>query len=625
MNALSPHHGFVRRIDALLRYRFPLLVTTIYEVKQNRFEIVFDSEIQDAAVIATEFDESIRFMTVDVELSNNKPKEYIRTIPNLSDAQAHGKMEGLPLRRIDLLNLVQSRFSNINIVSVEDKPSTRKITVIVRDKLDRITQSRILNFLNDFALPASVDIEVHSDYEEPSASSAVVNPLFVWASRLRPLAPPYVIQDEAFWFDNIEDISLNRFPLKQFPGLQQEDAFRCYLDLTVGEAHINLRQALLCYDEIWCSPPLAESHEDFFRAQALSEHDLLAMVDAGRLKFLTTQPEERLQIRFLERVYEHNHEAILGRRTTAALLVADVASVAESSLLNDSGIFAAMGVVTDELSSVLCVKQEDLLRSFLWPMASRRGSLHGLIDSGSKGGPALDLAKSVAALVKSRTGVDLELEALVLSEAVHLGHALGGTILGPLEEPNSYHLLREIIGRHLNFHKHFNQASVRVWAENETRRISGPRILPAIPMFEFDPKIPIEEFLDDTRLGSTRKKGRCLYARLAALPLESRQKEIDVLESKLRTIVRRKTGAMVDLDAIDASVTTGSILLDFVFPPLTSLCRLSGSVIQKLRKKQKVDDMMMSLEDALVRFGRSQELDFLSRVNRVATFRRERV
>ena len=407
--------------------------------------------------------------------------------------------------------------------------------------------------------------------------------------------------------------------------MQQQDAFRCYLDLTVGETHINLRQALLFYDEIWCSLPLEESHEDFFRAQALSEDDLLAMVDAGRLKFLTTQPEERLQIRFLERVYEHDHEAILGRRTTAALLVADVASVADSSLLNDSGIFVAMGVLANELSSVLCVKKEDLLRSFLWPMASRRGSLHGLLDSGSKGGPALDLAKAVAALVKTRTGVDIELEALVLSEAVHLGHALGGTILGPLEEPNSYHLLREIIGRHLNFHKYFNQESVGVWAKNETRRIAGSRILPAIPMFEFDPKIPMGEFLADTTLGSTRKKGRCLYARLAGLPRESRQEEIDLLESKLRTIVRRKTGTMVDLDTLDASVATGSIFLDFVFPPLTSLCKLSGSVIQRLRKKQKVDDMIMSLEDSLVRFGHSQELDFLSRVNRVATFRRERV
>ena len=564
-------------------------------------------------------------MTVDVELSNNQPKEYIRTIPNLSDAQAHGKMEGLPLRRIDLLNLVLSRFPNIDIASVEDKPSSKKITVIVRGSLDGITRSRVIGFVNDFALPASVDLEIHSDYEEPSTSSAPVSPLFVWASRLRPLAPPYVIYDEAFWFDNIEDISLNRFPPKQFPGMQQQDAFRCYLDLTVGEKHINLRQALLFYDEIWCSLPLEESHEDFFRSQALSEDDLLAMVDAGRLKFLTTQPEERLHIRFLERVYEHDHEAILGRRTTAALLVADVASVAESSLLNDSGIFAAMGVLADELSSVLCVKQEDLLRSFLWPMASRRGSLHGLIDSGSKGGPALDLAKAVAALVKTRSGVDIELEALVLSEAVHLGHALGGTILGPLEEPNSYHLLREIIGRHLNFHKYFNQESIGVWAKNETRRIAGSRILPAIPMFEFDPKIPMGEFLADTTLGSTRKKGRCLYARLAALPRESRQEEIDLLESKLRTKVRRKTGTMVDLDTLDASIAMGSIFLDFVFPPLISLCKLSGSVIQRLRKKQKVDDMIMSLEDSVVRFGHSHELDFLSRVNRVATFRRERV
>ena len=207
------------------------------------------------------------------------------------------------------------------------------------------------------------------------------------------------------------------------------------MDLTLGEDHINLRQALLLYDEIWCSPPLADSQEAFLERQGLTETDLLHIVDAGRLRFVTTQPEERLNIPFLEAVFEHDSDAILGRRTTAALLVADLASIAELSYLNDPSLIpaSALQLLAEKLSINLGVGADDLLRSFLWPLASRRGSLQGLLDRGSKGGPAIELAKVIAARVKAEVGVDVELEALVLSEAVHIGHALNATIFGPLD------------------------------------------------------------------------------------------------------------------------------------------------------------------------------------------------
>ena len=268
--------------------------------------------------------------------------------------------------------------------------------------------------------------------------------MFVWASRLRPAAPTYVTKDEAFWFENIGEISSNRFNIDRFPGMR-DGVFRCYLDLTLGQDHINLRQALLLYDEIWCSPPLAGSQEAFLERQGLTEADLLYMVDTGRLRFVTTQPEERLNIPFLEAVFEHDGDAILGRRTTAALLVADVAHIAELSYLNDPSLIPALRLLAENVSINFGVAADDLLRSFLWPLASRRGSLQGLLDRGSKGGPAIELAKVIAARVKAEIGVDVELEALVLSETVHIGHALNATIFGPLNEPAPYHLLKTAI------------------------------------------------------------------------------------------------------------------------------------------------------------------------------------
>ena len=127
MKSNTSHAGQVRRMDVILRSRFPNLVTRIYEVGSDQFVIVFDTALQDAAAIADEFDRSIRFMTVGATLSNTPPETYLREIPVLSDTEAAGDMTGLPLREFDLLNLLLSRFPDSDILAVRDNPQDRKI------------------------------------------------------------------------------------------------------------------------------------------------------------------------------------------------------------------------------------------------------------------------------------------------------------------------------------------------------------------------------------------------------------------------------------------------------------------------------------------------------------------
>ena len=631
MKSNTSHAGQVRRMDVILRSRFPNLVTRIYEVGSDQFVIVFDTALQDAAAIADEFDRSIRFMTVGATLSNTPPETYLREIPVLSDTEAAGDMTGLPLRGFDLLNLLLSRFPDSDILAVRDNPQDRKIILSVQTAPDAKIEAQLIEFVNSFDFPLTVEIEI-SPSQQRDAIPEIDDPMFVWASCLRPHAPTYVRQDEDFWFDNIGDISANRFPIERFPGMR-DNVFRCYFDLSLGGEHINLRQAMLLYDEVWCSPPFAHSQGTFLERQGLTEADLLTMVDAGRLRFVTTQPEERLDIPFLEAVFEHSAKAILGRRTTAALLVADVAQTAELSLLNNPSRPPALGQVARELAPEIGVEPNDLLRSFLWPLMGRRSSLQGLLYHGSKGGPALSLAKVIADHTKAKGGVDIALEAVVLSEAVHIGHTLNATIFGPLNEPDSYHLLKSAIGRLLNCYRNFNPNSAASWARNELRRANGGEILPPVPLFEFDRKIPIQEIIDDSTLGSTRAKGRSLYARLTELPPEERQKEIDDLVSALRKQARQKSGIVVDLDTLETpetleTVISWTLLLmgGFSLPPLTGTWCLGKQATEKLRRRSpQIDQMIAQLENAFDGGGGNQELDFLSRINRVATFRRERV
>ena len=205
----------------------------------------------------------------------------------------------------------------------------------------------------------------------------------------------------------------------------------------------------------------------------------------------------------------------------------------------------------------------------------------------------------------------------MFSETVHIGHTLNATIFGPLNEPKSYHLLKSSIGHLLNFYRSFKPNSAASWVRNEQRRADGLEILPPVPLFEFNPSIPIQEIIAASTLGSTRTKGRSLYARLAKLPHEARQEEIDRLEAEYRKQEYQKSG----ITLVDTLETVASPLLGCFSLLLTPVVKKG---VKKGRHIPQIDQMIEQLKSTF-NVGGNQELDFLSRISRVATFRRERI
>ena len=200
--------GQVKRIDALLRSRFPYLLTDIYEIRVNHFVIVIAPEIERVEKIEKEFDNSIRFVTVPVILSNSRPETFIRSIPALTDQESTGTMVGLPVTRTDLLNLLVSKFGNLNVMDIEEaRAPSRQARIVVGTNPDASTRAEIGEFLDTLDIGVPVEIRVAST-ERQFAIPKGHDPMFVWAAALRPLAPSYVREDERFWFDNIESIAV---------------------------------------------------------------------------------------------------------------------------------------------------------------------------------------------------------------------------------------------------------------------------------------------------------------------------------------------------------------------------------------------------------------------------------
>lgn len=368
---------------------------------------------------------------------------------------------------------------------------------------------------------------------------------------------------------------------------------------------------------MWCSLLLRQQQEDFLARQELTKEDLLQIVEAGRLKFVTTQPEERLDLRFLDAVHERRRGAILGRRTTAALLVADLARTYEQSFLRDPHVATFLRAAGDHLAEKLAIDPAGFMQIMLWPLASLRGGLSQVLDIGSKGGPYLPLANAVARLGSDGT------EARLAGEPVHLAHALDATLFCPLSEPRPRRRMKALLGHLLSFHRAFNADLGPAWLENERRRDNARTILPSVQLFETDPDIPIAELLWDTALPSTRHQGRSLYARLADMSPDERKAEVERLNAEMRRRGRRMTGTEVKLDTLG---TLRSVLADTVGLPVGTLFRLGRVGIERLRRRdRRVDAAMAHVSSAFDRAGARGELSFLSRVDRVATFRKRRV
>lgn len=605
--------GQVRRIDAMLRSRFPNLHTRIFEVATHQFEIVFDTELQDADEISEEFDNSIRFMTVPVTLSNQIPQSCITELVPLSDEDAMGEMAGLPLRCVDLLNLLASRFPTAGIMRVTDDPVSREAIVVVRSPLDDDTEDQLRSFVGSFQLPLSLTIQVTPSSEDISRPD-IDDAMFIWAASLRSGAPVYAKQDEVFWFENISNIARDQFPIHRFPGMEDE-ASRCYFDLSLGEKHMNLRQALLMYDEIWCSLPLAEKQSDFLAVQGLTKADLLEMVSAGRLRILSTQPEERLDVRFLEEAYERNPHAVFGRRTTASLLLANVAHMAEQSLLNDPALLPGLSEFSRQLGPIIGIDPNEMLRGLLWPMGSRRGSLLGLLARGSKCGPVNSLSRLISDRVQDATGVDIAIEAYIYGEPVHIGHALDATVFGPIDEPTLYYDLKSVLGSYLNLHENFTGTSAESWIRNQQGKRATGETLPAVQVFEFDRFVPIREIIDDVSLRSTRKQGQGLYAQLADLSEEERTQEIVRLNSKWRDIRRNDANKVFDLGTLETAGSLASLFTTFPFPPIMGLFEVGRRALARLRRNRKIDDLTGHLEHKFLSDSSKVKLSFLSKID----------
>lgn len=449
----------------------------------------------------------------------------------------------------------------------------------------------------------------------------------VVASTRRRAAPTFVREDERFWFDSLDSIFRGTLPPESF--LDDGDGSRCLVDCQLGEA-INLRQALLMYDTVYCALPLAENHESFLVHQGLNDDDLVMMAAKGRLRAISLQPEERLRVNLLERLAEAKSGAILGRRKTAALLLSDLVRTANEYVFTKPELAPEVQKLAQEMrnSDVEARNRLDLL---LWPVVALRRSLGNVHDRGSKGFPAIGMASIMAETLKGLGRGDqfsnLKFLTYALSERVHVAHALDATALPGLKESSMSLALMNLQGDLLNFYRSCNGRLASAWIGDLRRKAERRPAMPVVPMFDFPTGIPVSEVLNVSCLQSTRSQGLALMDRLAGLPEVERQAEIERLDDALRLKRVAAGGRILSVESFDEALSLASLVVNSLSPPpILAALGLGKKLMGLARHSKTVDILMQAMEKEIAQsLGKTQDLTFLSRVDRVGRLRRRTV
>jgi len=620
------NEGFVLRSDLALRTEYPYLKTRIFETTPHRYLIVFDLALLSAVEAAPLFHETMRFASAHVDISNALPRTYLRELAPLSDRDLARGFKGLPLTQSDMINLLGAKVPSIEVLGVAG-PTGESVDVLIAagaSSADKASAKAILD-----GLVSGPEVRLVEASGADKASPKSDDPIGVIAHKFRNPMPDFVREDETYWFDNLDALYGGKIRKADLPGAPDE-GLACYIDFTFGERQLNLRQALLMYDTVYVTPPIYGAL-DGWTAQHVPEADWLRLAESGRVRFVLTQPEERMNFDLLQAAHERNPGSVVGRRAAGAWVLADLVDTTARYRLNDPAFLAQ---APDFLNTIAAASDRDsasAMHLLLWPIFGLRRSVMPLMDRGVLGAHGLGLTDLVAQDLLKVSGHDLRLETTVLGNQVHLAHALGATLVSSHEQPDGYRFIQQLIADRLNFYRNFDSAITAAWARNERRKENARALLPSLPLFEFEDDIPLKEIENAAALTSTRRKGRALVGRLADLDVSARAAEVARLAAELRKLRAKEAGIFSlenaeDVSSIVSAVADVAGATVLGLPPVVASRSVFGRLTGALRQWKPADHLLDAIEHDLASSTKSAEdLDFLSKVDRVAALRRPRV
>ena len=621
-----PQKQSVQRTELRLRVKYPHLQTRIFENGPLEHVIVVPQEQLDATQHRHEFEHAIKQVTDFVVLSNVVPDGADEIAP-LADTEIAASLSGLPFTVADLIMIVAGKFPTAPLIvnAIPSEPNV--LDIMFEQQLPSENESDIRAFLaqlfEGYSLILGVEKVPAQNRRAPSTNK---DKLHVLPIRARPHVPPFIADDEQWWFDNLRGIFDGTVPPSSFE-LTRDAGYSCYIQGTAFP-NVDLRQALLAYDTIFLEPPFADDklEHGFWESQSISPQDLLRLIDAGRLRLIHSQPEERSDLGFLSEAYQTNPAAVFSRRKLAALVIADIVETADEYVLGRSKLQDPLRTTLATAASELNVPLEELARSVWYPSYLRRAALVPFLNLGAMGLLGINQGSHFAEAYQRIRGKEVSLEADMFGQSVHIAHVLNATYIphGSSEDyVDSWLAPMQLFGDRLNFYRSFNTRIGASWAVNERiKQEQRAVILPPVPVVQFDKRASIDHILSYTSFPSDRRKARSLIARLANLPEAERTAEIGRMQQELYDYGLARDRRERSFQWLDVGSGITAYAAGLNLPPIFAGAFLLQRILETARRLPQMDKLIDAIEEAISPSARpNEDLHLLSKISRVASLR----
>lgn len=621
-----PQRESVRRTELFLRVKYPHITTRIFERAPDDHVIVVPADQLDATEHQEEFEREIRQASDFVTLLNSVPDGAVE-IAVLGDNELGENLSGVPLTVADLSVIIAGKFPFAPNLANARPATSDVLNIDFAEPLAVEDEPLIREFLEKQFIGYSIVLGVQNPEVKRSAGTKLQSDtLDVKSIRERTHLPSFIASDEQWWFDNLGGLFEGSIPPSSF-DVTKNAGFSCYIH-GASFPNIDLRQALLAYDTIFLEPPFAEGRDEhvFWKSQDIGPRDLLRLVEAGRLRLVYSQPEERSDVGFLREAYEANPAGVFSRRKLAGLLIADIVEAANEYTLGRAELQESLRIATVALAAELNQPIQELARDFMYPSYLRRAALVPVLKRGGMGLSGLNQGSIFAELYKREHGKEVLIEGDMFGQAVHIAHALNATYIphGPhAEYVQSWIEPMRLFGDRLNFYRSFNTRIAAAWAVNERRKAEERAIvLPPVPVVRFNKWASIDHILEYTSWPSDRRKARSLIGRLADLPEGERLTESERLQQELFEFDIAQDRRQKTIQWLDSGSGLVAYAIGLNLPPFFAGSFLLSQLLQAARKLPKMDRLIDAIESVISPASQpNEDLHLLSKISRVATLR----
>lgn len=619
-------NGQCRRIDLYLRAEFPYLRTTIYRVAQHEYQIYIGS-VNNFNHISEYFNNQIRFMGVHIYLVKDKPLEFNEVIKPIMDNEISQNFEGLPFTNPNLCKHIESKYADVDLCGIKENHNEQVLFVEVEKT---ITQER-LKFIEDDLNKIKISYRFVVSYAKNSSKkikdelkvNKFDNPILtIYPSKsYKSLNAPYIERDEKLWFENIDKAFNNSFKKEDLDFINNKT--KCLVNLSIFE-NVNLRNLLLMYDVIYCILPLKEDMNTMLQSQKLSHDDLLYMVQKGRIVFVNLQPEDRLEIGFLNEAFQQNSNSVIGRRALSLLTVIDLVELNNNYIFNDdifqNDMLSFLGILENHMN----LSKEQISKFLYWPKYALRKSFDGLHNHGILSMSSFGVNSFVEDIIINNKEKDaIEFAFSMTSPQIHLAHALDATYFPFFDRKTNYSdsPYSQIMSNSLNFFKHANIKTLNELKKLNTNKLKGNPSIDLINTFEVNDYIDIKDFLPETDNAVIRNGMNTLFSELSLLDEKEREKEISMYNKEVSLLL---TEQRMRKEELDLGVEVVSAAADAIF--VRQILKFIGYGKKKVNNrfpkfKDKIDELENKIRTS--QFSeKERNISYLSKINRVARLRR---